>query len=562
MGITAALAMSVNAQTTIKIKNPIFKSAAEHSSTSKVSGVTQVAATISSNTQYIAGSTMDLSLTYQTSNTDLEYVDSLAITFPAGITPTGLANTSNPFPNTEDAGGGLEALNLPIAGQTVSWGINNNDTYGGIFASLGINFTVNVSITAGVSGPQTATFFASGDTYSTAASPAGDASGSFTIYPVGATVVNLQTKFVVPSNITALNNCAMTTHTILARVVNLGTNAETNIPANYSINGVQSTPIVILGPIAPGDSVTFGFPITYNFTPSNIYNIKAWVAQAGETALANDTAALTISNTIPTALTSSSYANGFETSYDVGSVNETVVGTTGAPFSLSGVNFHTGAQALFVKIPGTAPAGTYESIAILPCVDVTTGETYKVSYWKKAIASGTINVNGQTAVFTGVAQTTSAMTNVLKAYSPITTTTLTGTAGWVKDSVNFIATATETRYFAIGGKGTIAGANDQVQVRLDDVMITKTAGPVGIKTNSAAEAISIFPNPTSGVLNINAVEFASTMEVYNVIGEKVYSANLVKGNNNVDLSGLSNGAYFVKMNSNNQVITKKVVLSK
>jgi hypothetical protein len=84
----------------------------------------------------------------------------------------------------------------------------------------------------------------------------------------------------------------------------------------------------------------------------------------------------------------------------------------------------------------------------------------------------------------------------------------------------------------------------------------------GIKTNSSNEVISLFPNPTSGILNINLVDVTSSIEVFNVIGEKVYTVNLVKGNNSIDLSGLYNGAYFVKMNTNNQVITKKVVLTK
>jgi hypothetical protein len=62
-------------------------------------------------------------------------------------------------------------------------------------------------------------------------------------------------------------------------------------------------------------------------------------------------------------------------------------------------------------------------------------------------------------------------------------------------------------------------------------------------------------------LNINAIEIISSIEVFNLIGEKVYSCNLVKGNNSIDL-GLSNGAYLVKMNTSNQVITKKIILNK
>lgn len=61
---------------------------------------------------------------------------------------------------------------------------------------------------------------------------------------------------------------------------------------------------------------------------------------------------------------------------------------------------------------------------------------------------------------------------------------------------------------------------------------------------------------------INNLEVSSTIEVFNVIGEKVLTSSLLKGNNIIDLSNLSNGSYFVKLNSNNQIITKKVILSK
>lgn len=84
----------------------------------------------------------------------------------------------------------------------------------------------------------------------------------------------------------------------------------------------------------------------------------------------------------------------------------------------------------------------------------------------------------------------------------------------------------------------------------------------GIKNTVAATNLTLYPNPTSGILNINTIEVKSLVEIFNVIGEKVYSNTIVKGNNVIDLSSLSNGAYFVKINSNNQITTKKVILSK
>ncbi|MBC7694289.1 MAG: T9SS type A sorting domain-containing protein [Burkholderiales bacterium] len=554
MGLTTAFALSFNAQTTIKLKNPYSKNERSQSSTSKVA---QVGCTITSNTQYVAGSTMDLAFTYLTSNTDLEYVDYLAITFPTGITPTGLANTSNPFPNTEDAGGGLEALNA-IAGQVISWGANTNDTYGGIFSSLGISFTVNVTIASGITGSLTASFDASGDGYG--ATPGDQIGSTFIIYPAGTAVVDMKTKFVIPTTITAINNCSMGMSTIFARFINSSSLAQSNFPVNYSVNGAASTTTVIAGPLAIGDSVDVVFATPFNFTPSNMYNVKAWVSQPSDVAKNNDTASLVISNTFPTALTNTitPYINGIESAYDFGSINKAWAGT-GAPFGQSFGTFHTGAAALFYTIPSNAPAATYETFAILPCVDVASGDVYKISYWRKANTSATLTVNGQSAIFTGTGQDIASMTTVVKAYSAITPNAQTGV--WQKDSAFYTSTANETRYFAIGGKGAITSTTTQINVRIDDIKISKEAS-VGVKTIAANDAISIFPNPTSGILNINAIEVNSTVEVFNVIGDKVYTANLTKGNNTVDLSGLANGAYFVKLNSNGQVTAKKVVLSK
>lgn len=562
MGLSAAFALSVNAQTTIKIKNPL-KKATKENATAKTASPMQVAATIVCNTQYVAGSTMDLNFTYTASNTDLEFVDLLTITFPAGITPNSSPNATFPTSNT---GGGAENLNAP-AGQVISWGVDNNDGYGGIISTAsGVNFTVNCTITAGTTGNQTATFDASGDGYG--ASPGDLVGATFIIYPAGATVVNMQTKIVavVTNTVTfataAANNCLMGTHLVAAQIHNLGTNAESNIPVNYSVNGVASIATTYTGSIAPGDSGVVVFPMPYDFSAQGMYNVKSWTAMAGDVAMGNDTAAMILSNSIPVALTSANYTNGVETAYEVGSVNLDWVGT-GTSFGLSQANFHSGAQAYFLTLPGSGvPVGTYESFVNFPCTDITAGDVYKISYWRKSSASGTLTVNGQTGIFTGLGQDAASMTTVVKAYSAMTPTTATGTAGWVKDSVNYIATATETRYFAVAGKGTIAGAADQISIRLDDFLITKIGTTVGVKTNTA-DLISIFPNPSTGLLNVNTVDATSSLEVYNVIGEKVYAnANLIKGNNNIDLSGLSNGSYFVRINSNNQITTKKVVINK
>lgn len=571
MGLSAMFALAVNAQTTIRIKNPLIRNNQETvKSNAKQAGginsIAQVNGVLTCNTQYTAGTTMNLVFNFtQTGNTD-EWIDMFTLTFPTGITPVSSPNATFP---TASTAGGAEPLN-PVAGQSISWGADIDDGYGGIVtSSVGVTFTVNVTIGAGVTGNQTANFLASGDTYTTAGNPTpGNLNGTAIIYPAGAAVVNMQTKLMaIITNTTtfaqaAAQNCSMGLGVIVSQIHNLGTNSQSNIPVNYSVNGVASTATTYTGTIAPGDSAQVLFPMPYNFAAQGTYNVKTWTALSGDIALANDTTSLEITNSLPVALTSTTYSNGIESTYDFNSLNLDW-SNIGLPFGPSTGTKHSGAQALFYTVNMTsigAPAGTYEAFINLPCMDVVNGETYRISYWKKSSTSGTLTVNGQSAVFTGTAQTGADMTTVLKAYSAITPNIPSGT--WTKDSVDYVASATGTRYFAIGGKGTLATTADQINVRIDDINITKVTGSVGIKENSK-NLLSIFPNPSNGVFTLNTPENNSSVEVFNVIGENVYSkSQLTKGDNSIDLSNMAAGSYIVKVKTGNEIMTKRIVITK
>ncbi len=193
MALSAAFSISMNSQTTIKLKNT---PSSELKNTSSARGGAigtpmQITGGITCNTQYVAGTTMDLNFTVLLTNTDSEYGDLITITFPAGITP----NTS--ASNTPTVGTGaayIEVLN-PVVGQAISWGDDDN-SYGGIVPGTSYNLTVNVSIAAGLTGNQNATYDVSGDTYG--AAPGDLLGGTAVIYPAGASLVDIKTIFVQP----------------------------------------------------------------------------------------------------------------------------------------------------------------------------------------------------------------------------------------------------------------------------------------------------------------------------------------------------------------------------
>ncbi len=76
-----------------------------------------------------------------------------------------------------------------------------------------------------------------------------------------------------------------------------------------------------------------------------------------------------------------------------------------------------------------------------------------------------------------------------------------------------------------------------------------------------ADNVNIYPNPTNGVFNIENVRGAD-VEVFNLVGQRVFSAIEVEENISVDLSNLSEGTYVVRISGTNSVKTQKITLVK
>jgi hypothetical protein len=68
--------------------------------------------------------------------------------------------------------------------------------------------------------------------------------------------------------------------------------------------------------------------------------------------------------------------------------------------------------------------------------------------------------------------------------------------------------------------------------------------------------LAIYPNPTTGVLNFS--EKLSNVEVYDVVGRKVYS--LSEAETSINVSGLSAGHYLLVANKEGERISVKFVV--
>lgn len=79
-------------------------------------------------------------------------------------------------------------------------------------------------------------------------------------------------------------------------------------------------------------------------------------------------------------------------------------------------------------------------------------------------------------------------------------------------------------------------------------MHTCLCGNTGILDGTTNASFSVYPNPSNGTFTIMAASAINTIEIYNVLGERVYAeATATVNNKQVNLSGQPSGIYLVNV---------------
>jgi PKD repeat protein len=79
---------------------------------------------------------------------------------------------------------------------------------------------------------------------------------------------------------------------------------------------------------------------------------------------------------------------------------------------------------------------------------------------------------------------------------------------------------------------------------------------------SELSSIVAYPNPTTGIVEVMLPANNANVAVFNMIGEEVANSSTTSNMLKIDLSTQPNGVYFIKVTSNGEVTTKKILLSK
>lgn len=81
--------------------------------------------------------------------------------------------------------------------------------------------------------------------------------------------------------------------------------------------------------------------------------------------------------------------------------------------------------------------------------------------------------------------------------------------------------------------------------------------PVSVEESiSTTSLIRYYPNPSSNVLNFNfSLEEVYSISIFDVFGKEVMRRDHIKGNEKIDIKGLNNGLYFLKLTYNQKQYT-------
>ncbi|MHB8261416.1 MAG: T9SS type A sorting domain-containing protein [Bacteroidia bacterium] len=507
----------------------------------------QVAGSIVCNSGYVAGTTMNLNFTISTTNVDGEYIDSLAIIFPAGFTI--MSTSANPeFPSADTTGGPEHFNGIYNSRQTISWGsnINNTDSFGGIWANPPQTFSIKVSIASGVTGNQIATFFAHGDSYphTLGDTTSGNLSGTITLSPPAPIDLGAIAA-------TAINGCASTSTTSVSfKFWNVGTSAQSNFSLGYVVNGgtvVTETYTPILN---PNDTALYNFATPIAMVADSIYTIQVFTALSGDANIHNDTIS-TISYTshnVP-------YSTGFEASpHDLLGLTTQHISGTGATWTINSDVPHAGTYSAYLF---SGVTGASDDWLFSPCINLIAGPTYQVKFYSMKYTDPSYSAHLKLWLNSGTA--IADTTKLLLAIDTVKAGT--SSPAYQLDSVLFTVPSAGTYILAFEGKNT--DTTKKVSLLLDDISIANLgyAGINQLIVNS--EQITVYPNPASTIINLQISQFdnerESSIEIYNMIGDCVHRQIIKSTSSLIDIGNLPNGVYILQIRQNNTLTIKKIV---
>ena len=121
--------------------------------------------------------------------------------------------------------------------------------------------------------------------------------------------------------------------------------------------------------------------------------------------------------------------------------------------------------------------------------------------------------------------------------------------------------------FVTGSNPLIAQNDTPEAIHLDNKAIDKASDVIEVRDFNHEFDVKLYPNPTTNFINIEVKpsnDPDTKLVMYNELGQLVYQFVIESGNHTIDVSGskFANGLYMIKLQNGDQIISKRVIITK
>lgn len=356
----------------------------------------------------------------------------------------------------------------------------------------------------------------------------------------------------VTAIVSPTSGCGLSaTAQVTVAISNFGGSAISNFPVSMTLNGGTPITETVTATIAPGATSNYTFTATVNASTPGTYSINAYTTIASDGNTANDATTGSVdlvSNDLTTPITMD-----FEPGEDLSQWSTEDVNGDGVTWDLTTLVttfVQSGTQACRKAGSGAGVVPEDDDWLFTPCLSLSAGTTYSLNYWFKNFELLT-PCSIETSI--GTSPTATSMTQSIEVNAIPADTT------YQNATPTFTVPANGVYY--IGFHAYVpAGNGGSSSLRIDNINLSIVTG---VNETKNVGGVSIFPNPSNGLVNLTVAKYANAkVQVLNSVGKVVYNENISSAENKIDLTNFTNGLYIVTVTSPEFTYTEKITLNK
>jgi hypothetical protein len=334
--------------------------------------------------------------------------------------------------------------------------------------------------------------------------------------------------------------CGLGTEAITITIDNLGTTSMSGFPVSYKINGGAAVTETVSATILAGASLSYTFSQSANLSTPGTFTIKAYTSLTNDEYPSNDTIIFTVenlSNSIPP------YSMGFEPTENFAGWVIEDSNADDYTWTIQSTGGNTNPYVAQYSYNSSSAANDW---LISKCIMFDASKTYKLSYSYMAHSA---SYPESMSVYIGTSPVSTSMTTLLADHPSIVD------VSFIEASVNFTVPTSGVYYLG----WLCNSAADMYDLYLDDINISDVTGISDVSENPG---ISVYPNPATNLLNMKSGSIMNNVKIYNSFGQLVISNDIKALNYKLNTESLSEGLYFIYIETAEGVSVSKITINK